>query len=387
MNNLNPQEIAEKIMEEIKKEIKSLDTLNVMVLGKTGVGKSTLINNMFNEELAETGIGKPITTNIRKITKPDFPLAIYDTPGLELSGEFEVSNLLNDVVSEIESGSKYGRINDAIHCILYCVSTPSHRIEQTEINFLQELSLRTKNYSVPVILVLTKSYSKKDAVALIKEIEKENLPIVNVVPILAENFDIDEEFSVLSYGLDRLSQIMNNVIPEAVQKAFIAVQKVNLELKKTKARTIVTASSVTAAATGVAPIPFSDAALLVPNQITMLAGITAVFGLPLEKAMLTSIVSATLGTAGATIMGKSAVANILKFIPGAGTVVGGAISGATAAALTAALGEAYINIMILIIKGELKVKDLDTPNGKQIISDLFKKQLKFKRNNTGELME
>ncbi len=387
MNNLNPQEIAEKIMEEIKKEIKGLDTLNVMVLGKTGVGKSTLINNMFNEELAETGIGKPITTNIRKITKPDFPLAIYDTPGLELSGEFEVSNLLNDVVSEIESGSKYGKINDAIHCILYCVSTPSHRIEQTEINFLQELSLRTKNFSVPVILVLTKSYSKKDAIALIKEIEKENLPIVNIVPILAENFDIDEEFSVLSYGLDRLSQIMNNVIPEAVQKAFIAVQKVNLELKKNKARTIVTASSVTAAATGVAPIPFSDAALLVPNQITMLAGITAVFGLPLEKAMLTSIVSATLGTAGATIMGKSAVANILKFIPGAGTVVGGAISGATAAALTAALGEAYINIMILIIKGELKVKDLDTPNGKQIISDLFKKQLKLKRNNTGELME
>ena len=387
MNNLNPQEIAEKIMEEIKKEIKGLDTLNVMVLGKTGVGKSTLINNMFNEELAETGIGKPITTNIRKITKPDFPLAIYDTPGLELSGEFEVSNLLNDVVSEIESGSKYGKINDAIHCILYCVSTPSHRIEQTEINFLQELSLRTKNFSVPVILVLTKSYSKKDAIALIKEIEKENLPIVNIVPILAENFDIDEEFSVLSYGLDRLSQIMNNVIPEAVQKAFIAVQKVNLEHKKNKARTIVTASSVTAAATGVAPIPFSDAALLVPNQITMLAGITAVFGLPLEKAMLTSIVSATLGTAGATIMGKSAVANILKFIPGAGTVVGGAISGATAAALTAALGEAYINIMILIIKGELKVKDLDTPNGKQIISDLFKKQLKLKRNNTGELME
>lgn len=50
--------------------------------------------------------------------------------------------------------------------------------------------------------------------------------------VLAENFDIDEEYTAKAYGLDRLSEVMNNVIPEAVQKTFVAVQKVNLELKK-----------------------------------------------------------------------------------------------------------------------------------------------------------
>ena len=36
--------------------------------------------------MAETGVGKPVTDKIRKYEKPDFPLAIYDTPGLELGG-------------------------------------------------------------------------------------------------------------------------------------------------------------------------------------------------------------------------------------------------------------------------------------------------------------
>ena len=41
---------------------------------------------MFSQKMAETGVGKPVTDKIRKYEKPDFPLAIYDTPGLELGG-------------------------------------------------------------------------------------------------------------------------------------------------------------------------------------------------------------------------------------------------------------------------------------------------------------
>ena len=45
----NANDVAKKIMDAIQKEYKELKTLNVMILGKTGVGKSTLINNMFNK--------------------------------------------------------------------------------------------------------------------------------------------------------------------------------------------------------------------------------------------------------------------------------------------------------------------------------------------------
>ena len=69
----------------------------------------------------------------------------------------------------------------------------------------------------------------------------------------------------------------------------------------------------------------------------------------------------------------------MKFIPGAGTVVGGAISAGTAGVITAALGEAYIGIMELVFKGEMSIDDLGTKKGKETMSTLFKEQLKKKK--------
>lgn len=387
MEKFDAHEVAEKIMEAIQKEYKDLKNLNVMILGKTGVGKSTLINNMFNQKMAETGVGKPVTQKIRKITKPDFPLAIYDTPGLELGGENAINSLLEEVTSEIDKGVRSGDISKTIHCIWYCISTPSHRFEQAEIDFLKKFLGKTSEYDVPVIIVLTQSYSKNDAKSLIKEIEKENLPIVNIVPVLAENYDLDEEYTAMAYGLDRLSEIMNSVIPDAVRKTFVSVQKANLELKKGKAQAVVATSAVAAAATGAVPIPFSDAAALVPEQIAMLGGITAVFGIPIEKGTITAIVSATIGTAGTTVLGKTIVANLIKLIPGIGSVAGGVISGTTAAALTAALGEVYIIIMVMICKGELSIAELSTEKGKKEITKIFTERLQVKRNKNGEAIE
>lgn len=83
-------------------------------------------------------------------------------------------------------------------------------------------------------------------------------------------------------------------------------------------------------------------------------------------------------------MGKSAVTNILKLIPGAGMIAGGAISGATAAALTAALGEAYIAIMVKVEKGEMNIADLATSKGQQELKREFEKHMRIRRDDMGE---
>ena len=78
-------------------------------------------------------------------------------------------------------------------------------------------------------------------------------------------------------------------------------------------------------------------------------------------------------------MGKTIVSNLVKLIPGAGTIVGGAISSGTAGVITAALGEAYIGIMELVFKGEMSIDDLSTDKGKQEMATLFKSGLSRKR--------
>ena len=127
---------------------------------------------------------------------------------------------------------------------------------------------------------------------------------------------------------------------------------------------------------GYIPLPFSDALALVPTQLAMLAGITAIFGITVSENLLKSIVTSLTGTAGATFAGRTIVSNLLKMIPGVGTALGGTISGATAAVLTTALGEAYIAIMKMIAKGEITEKDLETKTVQDKLQNIFKDKIK-----------
>ena len=383
MSNFNAYDAAQaaqKIMDEIKENYSSLTTLNVVVIGKTGVGKSTLINSVFGENVAEVGLGRPVTQSIRKLEKEGTPLAIYDTPGLELQGDHSAENLLEQVTNLINEGIQSEDVNQAIHCIWYCINTASSRVEPTEMNFLRKLGENTKRCNVPVILVLTQAFSKKKTEEMVTALRKENLPVRQVVPVLAQDYEISEDYpKIKAFGIDKLVELMSELLPDTVRDTFIALQIASIDLKRKRARAAVTAAAGAAALTGASPIPFSDAAILVPTQVSMLAGITAIFGLPIEKAALTSIVSATIGTAGATILGKTVVSNLIKMIPGAGTIIGAAISGTTAAALTGALGEAYIAILTRVASGDISFADLTSKEGMEELRREFDKQLRMSR--------
>ena len=87
----------------------------------------------------------------------------------------------------------------------------------------------------------------------------------------------------------------------------------------------------------------------------MLASISSAFGLELSTAFLSTLVASMAGTTGATFVGRAIVTNLLKFIPGIGSVAGGAISAATAGGLTTTLGEIYISTLEALVsanKGE-----------------------------------
>ena len=69
------EKINEKMIEEFKRIIqktannKELNKMNYMIIGSSGVGKSTLINALFGENVAEEGSGKRCTTIGTKKTR------------------------------------------------------------------------------------------------------------------------------------------------------------------------------------------------------------------------------------------------------------------------------------------------------------------------------
>lgn len=375
---IDTDKIAQEAIKAIADKIKNLKTLNIMVAGKTGVGKSTLINSVFREKLAETGMGKPVTDHMRKITKKGIPLAIYDTRGFELGKEVQ-TEVKKEVIDTISKGLATQDINKAIHCIWYCINTASNRVESEKIEWLKELSKDNQITQVPIIIVLTQSFSKKKADEMRKMLIDENLDVIQVIPVLAEDYEIDEDYVAKSYGLDVLIKVMGEALPEELMDTLQNVQIASLEEKKRHAQAAVATASLAAAGEGAAPIPFSDCALLIPTQLGMIASITVIFGFDVNKSIITALLSSTIGAGGATLLGKTVVSNLLKFIPGAGTVTGGAISAGTAGVITAALGEAYIGVMELVFKGEMSIDDIGTKKGKDVMSTMFKEQLKVKR--------
>lgn len=375
---INTDEIAQKCIDIVNSKLKNLKKLNIIVVSKSGVGKSTLINSLFRESFAQTGLGRPVTNEIRKIEKKDYPLTIYDTPGFELS-KGQQSKVKEEIIDLISKGIASKDINEAIHCIWYCVNVGGNRtFDETEVAWLKDLTESNKVAQVPIIVVLTQACPKKKAAEMKSLVEKENLDIIKVVPVLAQDMDFDGEYVAQAYGLDKLIDIMSEALPDELQDTLQNIQKASLEAKKKYAHGVVATAVAAAFGEGFAPIPFSDAILLIPTQVTMIASITVIFGLNISKSFITGFVSSTIGAAGTTVLGKTVVSNLLKLIPGVGTGVGGMISGTTAGLLTTALGEAYIKVMERVYKGEIKSEELYTQEGQMIMKKLFKEELKKK---------
>jgi uncharacterized protein (DUF697 family)/GTP-binding protein EngB required for normal cell division len=376
---IDTDKLAQDCLNAINTKIRNLKTLNIMVIGKSGVGKSTLINSLFRGNLAETGLGRPVTSEIRKIVKTNYPLAIYDTPGFELSSNQQVK-VKNEIISIIKKGHSSKDVNEHIHCIWYCINVGGNRtFDSSELKWLQEFTESNKVTQVPIIIVLTQSVPKSKAIEMKNLVEKENLGIAKVIPILAQDMDFDNDYIAKAYGLDNLIDIMIEVLPVELQHTLQNVQKASLEAKVKSSHTVVATAVASSFGAGFTPIPFADAAIIIPVQISMIAGITVIFGIDMSKGFITSFVSSTIGSAGAMVLGKNLVASLLKLIPGLGSVGGGLISGTVAGIITTALGEAYIEIMKMIYTGEIKKEDLFTEDGQKIMSKIFKEELKKDR--------
>ena len=362
----------EQFLSGVQEELTKMGHVNLIVAGRTGVGKSTLVNAAFREDLAQTGIGRPVTDELRLYEKEGLPLRLYDTVGFELDAE-KRRKTAEDIKRLLDDAAISGSTDRRIHGMWYCVLSNSNRVEPAEEEFIREMS----RY-MPVILVVTQVITKKQFEAFRSEINKMNLAAVNVLPVLAEDYDDDGKIKK-AFGVPELIEFTADILPEYARLAFANAEKASLKLKAEQSRAVVRKCVTTAFGEGFIPLPVADATVLVPTQIAMMAKITSIYGISITKNMMACIASTMLGTAGATFTGRTITSNLLKLIPGAGTLVGGTISGATAALVTSALGETYIRLMELIASGQLDQDHLNTDKVQRMIRSMFNKQLRGKK--------
>ena len=334
------------IREKVQAAMKERGHATVLVAGRSGVGKSTLVNTVFQGHLAETGQGRPVTREIREYTKPGVPISLIDSRGLELDKYRDTLKELSRLLEERRHDPDASR---HVHCAWVCISEDSRRVDDGEIKLVELLC----HHAVPVLGVVTKARADQGFRA---EVQRLLPDAKNVVSVRALHERLDEGIDLPPRGLPELVDATLSLIPEGHRTAFVAAQRVNLALKQKRARAVVASAAAAAAAVGATPIPFADAALLVPIQVGMLVGVSMTFGLDLDDAFYGTLLGSVPGTVGATLAGRAIVGGLLKLIPGAGSAIGGAISGATAATITTTLGQAYVSVLAKLLEashGEL----------------------------------
>ncbi|BAZ19860.1 response regulator receiver modulated translation initiation factor IF-2 [Kalymmatonema gypsitolerans NIES-4073] len=170
--------------EEVDKRYSEFEknVYNIVVIGKTGAGKSSLINYLYGGTIAQTGVGKPV---IKKgfqrynLTWESIPINIYEFWGLEVG---QAPERLHD---ELKEHGIDRPVSEWFHTIYYCINAASARIEPFEFNIIQDLM--TNKYRVIVVLTRAELMSGDSLSRLKNWIRKEvssEIPIIEVCSVV-----------------------------------------------------------------------------------------------------------------------------------------------------------------------------------------------------------
>ncbi len=123
---------------------------NVLVVGRSGVGKSSLLNYLFGREIQKTGTGKPVTEKglfpFDYQYDENFTICIYDTWGLEPDKSYDWKELITEEVLKHDKQ----HVKDWFNTIIYCLSANSERVEDFEVEIIKSL-VENKNQMVIAI--------------------------------------------------------------------------------------------------------------------------------------------------------------------------------------------------------------------------------------------
>ena len=255
-----PKQMDSKIIVELKKQTEILlesqegNHYNILVLGRTGVGKSTLINVVLNLEgnkaakenpvKPETGVDNENSSNseetsIPKSKKKFVPLeysseksslVLLDSRGIEISKNYNIDIATEDIKQFIEERNGLNSDPDKfIHCIWYLVT--GNRFEDDEGKYVKSLKSLYTNFGLPIIFVYTKAISEKESDLIKGRIEDFMEEKINFIPIIAREIEIKTKKKAIpieAYGVfeeDGLIKISFDLAKKAIKSSYFNYMK------------------------------------------------------------------------------------------------------------------------------------------------------------------
>ncbi len=296
------EETLDGIVEDVKRKFAQKPKVAIAGFGKAG--KSSLFNAIYGADVAAVSMRTDETTVAQ--TRERFGIDLTDTPGFG-TGRFSLDEV-----------AKSGALDEQ-HVVIHVLNGMSAiSADDVRLHHLLEASIAHRITVVnKVDLFEPRERDEFEASAR----EKLGLAAGELLFVSARK----------GVGIEALIDRIVDLLPEAMQDAFIGQQQGDLALKDRRIRKLVYSKATVAAAIGAIPLPFADMALLMPLQISMVVAIGHFMGVEINRARAVELI-ATLG-AGMTL--RQASRQLLKLVPGYGSV----LSGGVAFAGTVALGE------------------------------------------------
>ena len=196
-------------VENIENDQFKISNLTVLILGQSGTGKSTLVNNILfdgKEVAKENAVDIGTTAFIAPYKNPKVPyLQLVDSRGIQLDKAWSINNTGDTASNFIRKQLGQTNFNDFVHCIWYCVKN-QHFVD-IEKNLLEDINKITTQEdgtkTIPVIIVLTKAL-EPDYIRVMKEYIKNKKKFDDVVDVVAKRITLVQGMSAERRGLDTL---------------------------------------------------------------------------------------------------------------------------------------------------------------------------------------
>ncbi len=335
----------------------------LMVVGRRGAGKSSLVNAIFGERVAAVGsvlseTGRPTWYSYQG---PRGEMKILDTRGLGDRTRPEAANF-QDALDEVRA-VLVEEHPDAILFLCKAKDVDSHIAQDVaNIEAVRAFIAERHRYETPVVAVVTqvdeldpkrveppyenetKRRNIDTAVRAIQEaLTERGIALARVIPVSTyAEYEGDRRSYDNYWNVEELVDYLVDVLPRSAQVQMARLSQLQAVQRKL-ARKMTAAAAAVAAGIAAAPIPVADILPLTALQIGLITGIAYVSGRQMSKAAAREFLAALGANVGAAFALREGARALAKFVfPG----VGSAVSAGVAFAGTWGLGEAAIAYFI-----------------------------------------